>query len=61
MRSFKPRLSKCQTTVPWPIVVSGTPLQSKTEVEKFAEQLSMMWTMKGYEVRRRNEKTVDLP
>jgi hypothetical protein len=61
MRSFKPRLAKCQTTEPWPIVVSGTPLLSKTEVEMFAERLSMMWTMKGYEVRRRNEKTVDLP
>jgi hypothetical protein len=61
MRSFKPRLAKCQTTEPWPIVVSGAPLQSKTDVEMFADQLSMMWTMKGFEVRRRNEKTVDLP
>jgi len=61
MRQFKGRLSKCQVVEPWPIVVSGTPLQKKDDIEPFVDQLSTMWTMKGYEVRRRNEKTVDLP
>ena len=61
MRQLKGRLTKCQVVEPWPIVVSGTPLGKKDDIEPFVDQLSTMWTMKGYEVRRRNEKTVDIP
>ena len=61
MREFRARMSRCEVVEPWPVVVSGSPLANRGALEPFVDQLVTMWEMKGYEVKRRNERAVTLP
>jgi len=61
LREVRPRLKKCSIdTDPWPIWVSETPLKKSGEAEDAASRLIQDWEGRGYSVRIRNERALDI-
>jgi hypothetical protein len=60
LRAFKPRLGKCNVDTPWPVIVSVEPLRPDEKLDAFLMDLKEIWKQKGYAVKVRNEKTVEL-
>ena len=60
MRSFKPRLSKCTVDTPWPVIVSVEPVKSDDEIKSFLDDLTEIWKQKGYQVKVKGEKAIQL-
>ncbi len=61
LRSVKPRLNKCTVDAPWPVLVSPEPLESKGDVGEWVDSIVTTWTDKGYQVKTRGEKEIQLP
>lgn len=57
--SFKPRL-KCQAEGAWPVLTTPEPLQSKADVEAWAEGIAKDWAARGLDARTRQEKPLAL-
>ncbi len=61
LRAVRARLKKCTIdTDPWPIWVSDTPLAKRGEAKEAAGRLIEDWEGRGYSVRVRNERDVEL-
>jgi hypothetical protein len=62
LKDFKPKLTaKCQVTTPWPVVLSTEPLKSATDAATWALSVVKTWEEKGFVVKTKDEKTVELP
>ncbi len=60
LRSFKPRLSKCEIDEPWPIVVSPEPMENNSAMSTWIDEITKNWEDKGYTVKLREEKPLDI-
>ena len=61
LRSVKPRLTKCTVDAPWLVLVSPEPFESKGDIDGWLEDIVNTWTEKGYQVKTRGEKEIQLP
>lgn len=62
LREVRPRLKKCTIdTEPWPIWVSDTPIARSGDAEDAAARLIQDWEGRGYAVKIRSERSIDLP
>ena len=60
LRGFKPRLSKCEVNEPWPIATSPEPLRNSNEIDDWVHDQEKIWEEKGYDVKLRQEKSINL-
>jgi hypothetical protein len=60
LRSFKPKLTKCTATTPWPVVLSTEPLKNPTEAAVWALTVAKTWEGKGFLTKTKEEKQVVL-
>ncbi len=61
LRSFKPKLGKCQVDEPWPVLVSPEPFEQKGGASSWIETVLPSWEEKGYAVKTKGEKDIKLP
>jgi len=61
IRAVKPKLTKCETAQPWPVLVSPEPLPNGAAVSTWVQDIAKEWQAKGYEVKTKEEKAISLP
>ena len=59
LRSFKHRL-KCDSEQPWPVLATAEPVASKSDLDGWVDEIVQQWTDKGFAVKVRDEKPLDL-
>ena len=60
MRTFKPRLAKCEVESPWRVIVRTEPLASSDDLDAYALEIAMEWSAQEYGVKVRVEKDLTL-
>ncbi len=62
MRTFKPKLSKCDAEGgDWPVATTPEPVASTKEIDAWVTGLEKQWAEQGYEVKLQGEKDIALP
>jgi hypothetical protein len=61
MRSFKPKLKKCDVGGgDWPVSITPEPVKNSKDIDAWVDSLESAWSEKGYDVKVTNEKGVSL-
>ena len=59
-RAMKPRLSKCESVRPWPVLVSPEPSTNPAAIATWVQSIVKDWEQQGYAVKTREEKAINL-